>query len=1338
MEHVVPVVSSIDLADAVLDAELLPNTASHCASPGGMRKRGLVPGFVSGAQTLSARMLGKASGRSTGSQDPTLPPSPPETPGGVPDPAEPAAATIVLAGDVPPATPAAAGAAAPAAGAPGEAPPAGAPGAAPAAATPAEPSFLPALESAEPSTDATGKPVVFARKAKELIKVPEPGMSTPAPRPIASFFSRSSLHHVDGTANELRTAASRIKHAMNPTDGPALTALASAKKAGVFSTRSGEEEGHHRSAAAHVVTMVDGDELGADDLLHKAGRTIGHTLLYMGQVSLVYFCATATNMLALVALWVLKDPELLGASERRLAEAADAAAAGADAAASAANAATAADATAQPGRQLWFLSQALEFVPGNKPEADLIADCVDAAAIAGTDQAYMLYERDYFNVAVTLVILSLVVTTLASVASSGFHTLSMCQRFIFLLLTPFGLQTLFVSVLYASALKAADHRDDVAVANKRYDLIVMCQMLRATFETIPLLLVSAATLGVSGHPRVIFASVLMAAISLCYALYGYAVEIASKKLTLHAQGRLQLFLCITASTFWECAALTLLLASVAIGGVRWLVVPLLISLGFVQLLPGVLASSSLDSSKWVGIGLSLLAMTPLAILAGFIDGPLIGFASEHTNDGGFAVSVLDFAVAWRRRVILFVAGLAPIVLDLAGGVGMFSGSAHLADLGEDLRALEHDVILLSEDLGHASLWWWAKALLMAALFIGDLLASSRAWRLAGFTPLDQPDLLMRLQSTYAWCAAQAYALAGFPAGRRYASLAPELEPLTLQPYTTRSAYVKAPPNALISEEQQRLHDSLEDLHRHAQEVYYSLKGKVWAPPAEAGAVAVAAPKAVTPKPEAPVKPADDTDDDELAIYYARMAAFETELAAYEATIALEQAEEAEKEAARLAAEAEAVAAKAAKEADDFLLPKEKKKRQEAPQEALTFDDLKPSTTDRAAMAELVAAETATVLGNLLHLTPQECSVAEAALAKYTPDIEDDAEEAAAQQALLTMLRQLSIPSLQRRVLQEEVALRIAANGGEGAHPFRAVPLSVALTANGLWARGKQRVVGSTLAYDLSEAAVSASHFISHNWADPGGRKVALLREFLCLQPLLVSLFVSTPLFCLLLMPLGMAVHAALPAVGLPWWGFAAVPFTCLILVLTWVAASEAAILPVWLAPWAVQEEAIWIENACVDDAKLNAMMRSGYNSYLDRCDQMVAFVSPAYFERLWCVYELAYFSKKYQGPLKRYLDQDLLLLSVEWPSYLNFCQSSELTPNEFEPLQMFRCRDARCNRPTDRALLLAAIRREWGSEDAFDTYVRTELPPLLARQKQRYGKMLGVLTRTHLDIAFGD
>lgn len=86
---------------------------------------------------------------------------------------------------------------------------------------------------------------------------------------------------------------------------------------------------------------------------------------------------------------------------------------------------------------------------------------------------------------------------------------------------------------------------------------------------------------------------------------------------------------------------------------------------------------------------------------------------------------------------------------------------------------------------------------------------------------------------------------------------------------------------------------------------------------------------------------------------------------------------------------------------------------------------------------------------------------------------------------------------------------------------------------------------------------------------------------------------------------------------------------------------------------------------------------------------------------------------------------------------MNVFQSIDPTLDELAPLRNFRCRKARCNRPTDRSLLLSAIRREWGTEDAFDTFVRSELPSLLFRQKQRYSKMLGVLTQTHLDIVFG-
>ena len=472
---------------------------------------------------------------------------------------------------------------------------------------------------------------------------------------------------------------------------------------------------------------------------------------------------------------------------------------------------------------------------------------------------------------------------------------------------------------------------------------------------------------------------------------------------------------------------------------------------------------------------------------------------------------------------------------------------------------------------------------------------------------------MHIQSAAAWLLAKwrAWHSSGGP----YARLAPELDGPPLEETVAGSQHVKGSDQARFTEEQLRLHDALDDLHRRARETYEKVRGIPWKndePPAEVGTStgSESTPRVhieSAPKPEPPAKPGADADEDEFAIYYARMAAFETELAAYEATIALEQAEAAEKEAAKLASEAEKVAAKAAKAAQDFLVPKKPPDLPTSGMEPLRYDDLAPITADHARMAERVTVETANILGRLPSLSPAECSVAEAALAKYTPSEDDDVAEREAQQALLTMLRQLNIPSLQRRVLQEEVALRIAANGGEGLHPFRAVPLSVALTSNLLWAQGKQRWMDSTPMYDLSETCSSATHFISHSWGDDGGRKVALLREFLCLQPLLVSLFVATPIFCILFMPLGMAVHAACPGQGVPWWAFSTVPFLCLLLVLSWVAASEAAILPVWLTPWAVQRETIWLENACVDVGRVNAMMRAGFSSYIDRCDKMIAF-----------------------------------------------------------------------------------------------------------------------------------
>ena len=65
------------------------------------------------------------------------------------------------------------------------------------------------------------------------------------------------------------------------------------------------------------------------------------------------------------------------------------------------------------------------------------------------------------------------------------------------------------------------------------------------------------------------------------------------------------------------------------------------------------------------------------------------------------------------------------------------------------------------------------------------------------------------------------------------------------------------------------------------------------------------------------------------------------------------------------------------------------------------------------------------------------------------------------------------------------------------------------------------------------------------------------------------------------------------------------------------------------------------------------------------------------------------------------------------PSVFSPFKSSTLDASELELLRTFSCRNARAFKPADRATVLAAIREHWGSEDAFDAFVRTELPLVL-------------------------
>ena len=57
--------------------------------------------------------------------------------------------------------------------------------------------------------------------------------------------------------------------------------------------------------------------------------------------------------------------------------------------------------------------------------------------------------------------------------------------------------------------------------------------------------------------------------------------------------------------------------------------------------------------------------------------------------------------------------------------------------------------------------------------------------------------------------------------------------------------------------------------------------------------------------------------------------------------------------------------------------------------------------------------------------------------------------------------------------------------------------------------------------------------------------------------------------------------------------------------------------------------------------------------------------------------------------------------------------------------------------PRDRAIVLEQIRREWGSEAAFETFVRTQLPVLLASSKRRYGQQMARVAGRAFEMAFG-
>jgi len=244
----------------------------------------------------------------------------------------------------------------------------------------------------------------------------------------------------------------------------------------------------------------------------------------------------------------------------------------------------------------------------------------------------------------------------------------------------------------------------------------------------------------------------------------------------------------------------------------------------------------------------------------------------------------------------------------------------------------------------------------------------------------------------------------------------------------------------------------------------------------------------------------------------------------------------------------------------------------------------------------------------------------------------------------------------------------------------------------------------------------------------------MLREYLCLQDLL-GIWVLTFVFLSgFFLPIGYAIESQFK--HFPGWTLSVVLLIVMFLFLLWVFLSTKNIIPSSFAPWSLSRQTVWLDKCCIDQSTPETIRAGAYafKRFLNNCDGMVAFVSASYFSRIWCVYELASFCKILEMDTER--ERYLLLFSLEWPSSINLL-SSKISEEEASYFKQFSCRDAECFKPADRGWVLGEIRREWGSEQAFDKFVRTELPLLFAESKQKYSEQLKTVANRSLEQLFG-
>jgi hypothetical protein len=315
-------------------------------------------------------------------------------------------------------------------------------------------------------------------------------------------------------------------------------------------------------------------------------------------------------------------------------------------------------------------------------------------------------------------------------------------------------------------------------------------------------------------------------------------------------------------------------------------------------------------------------------------------------------------------------------------------------------------------------------------------------------------------------------------------------------------------------------------------------------------------------------------------------------------------------------------------------------------------------------------------------------------------------------------------------------------------------------------------------------------FVTHNWEDDGPTKARLLASVLFWQSHLTSTVLMATMTCILSIPLSIILGEviftyteSLPSVLAESTSFS----LCILCLLAGVAVfSHGKCTGIMRGPLSLSRIMLWIDKCCIDQSGADEIKQRSLRQvhrYVSEAEKLAVLFSDSYVQSLWCVFELAYFCKShpdvfnYDSPSLLFLPLDDAdgsgdletqkpVASGRWvwwrcarssisESACRRCvrgteedpspaqrdvhpQAVKLTIEQTSNLRNFSCRRARTFAPRDRAVILWEIRRLWGSEEAFDVFVRNEVPIALELGKRRYYQHGRAAVREGWRFLFGE